>query len=510
MKQLLLFGLLLVVGSCRPEEPAASFRAGASMRDITPDLGERYSDLNANHRWEEDEPFEDADGDGVFEPLWLANDGRRPALAVRDPLAATAIVIEAGGVRVGFVGLDSFGHSRTELERIRQDPGFRSTEIDLLLMGSSHTHEGPDVVGMYGLAPAASGADSLYLARVREAILLALQESIARLRPAVLESGSLRTGLDTYQVDQRDPMVIDDRLGAFRVRDAAHGRVIATLVNWASHPEIDIDGSLVSADFVGAWRRAQQVVHPESVPVFFQGALGGQIGSNRISFSHAGITYPSCGACPYEKADALGAILSGLTEHALSQTSAETPDLIEHRTQELRLRVDNVGFRHLLGAGLLERALEDEHGRPIGATDPSVPAFLRSEMVYLRVGSVAMLTIPGELHPELAVGGYDGSHTPGGATRLWSADHADIGDLSEAPGPPYLRDLLDAPVSLILAVTQDFLGYIIPPFHFRLHPERPYLDSPDWNHHYEETNALGPSTADSILHAARALTAEPR
>ena len=491
--------LLLIAAGCRPGPTATpgSFRAGASIRDITPALGESYTDLNGNNRWEDDEPFTDTNGNGVFEPLWLANDVRRPALSIHDPLAAAVVVFEAGGVRIGMVGLDSFGHGRQELEKIRQDPGFRSTRIDLLVLGSSHTHEGPDVLGMYGPSTLESGIDTLYLARVREEIIGALQEAVARLRPATLESGMLRTGLDTYQVDQRDPVIIDDRLAALRFRDRESGRVIATLLNWGSHPEQVINGSSVSADFVGAWRARQQALYPDAAPVFFQGALGGQIGSNNIAFSHEGSAYDRCGDCSYEKAGALGAILSQLTEQALATATPETPAVIVHRSREVQLPIDNVGFRHLFDAGVLDRSLEmagDE-------------AYVRTEMIYLKMGRVAMVSVPGELHPELAIGGYDGSFTPGGPANLWSPDNAGIEDLAAAPPPPYLRDRLDAPVTLLLGVTQDFLGYIIPPFNFQLHPDRPYVDSHDWDHHYEETNSLGPRTAERILQAAQELTA---
>ncbi|MEZ4701811.1 MAG: hypothetical protein R2834_15845 [Rhodothermales bacterium] len=511
MKSITLFAALFLLAGCRPAGPApgAVFRAGGSVRDITPDLGERYTDLNGNNRWDADEPFDDANGNGVFEPLWLANDRRRPALSIHDNLSVAVVVIDVGGVRIGMVGLDSFGHGRQELEAIRRDPGFRSTGIDLLIMGSSHTHEGPDVVGMYGPSETESGVDTTYLARVRAQTIMALQESVARLKPATMERATMRTGLDTYQVDQRDPVIIDDRLAALRFRETGSGRVIATLVNWASHPEQVINGSSISADYVGAWRRAQQERYPDAAPVFFQGALGGQIGSNRIAFSHEGVTYDACGECSYEKAGALGVILSQLTENALSNATSETPDTIVWRSREVRLPVENAGFQYLFAAGVLDRTLEDAGGAPLDAYRPGEPAFVRTEMAYVRLGGVSLLTVPGELLPELAIGGYDGRFTPGGEAGLWSPDNEGIEDLAGAPGPPYLRDLLDTPVTMIFGVTQDFLGYIIPPFNFQLHPTRPYLDSPDWDHHYEETNALGPQTAGLILQTAAELVGSP-
>ena len=173
--------------------------------------------------------------------------------------------------------------------------------------------------------------------------------------------------------------------------------------------------------------------------------------------------------------------------------------------------MDNHGFQAIFNAGTIDRAVFDEAGAPLNR--PIEPGetgvYLKSEMVYVRLGDVSMLSVPGELHPELAIGGYDGSATPGGPDALWSADNTGIEGLTESPEPPYLRDLLDTPVTMILGVTQDFVGYIMPTFNFQLHPQTPYLDSHDWNHHYEETNSLGPRMTGIVQKTAIELVNQP-
>ena len=507
----LLFCFLLFFGGLRCSSDDASqliLRVGASELVITPDLGETYLDYNGNNRWDEDEPYDDTNGNGAFDPLWIANDIRRPALSIQDDLYVNAVVFEYGDQRIGMVGIDSFGHSFTELERIRQHPDFAGLGLDLVIMGSSHTHEGPDTVGIYGPSAAESGVDEAYMAFIREQVLEALVNSVASLQPATMESATLNTGLDTYQVDQRDPIIIDDQLAVIRFRSVSHNRVLATLINWASHPEQVIDGTSISSDYVGAWREAQKELHPDGVPVFFQGAMGGQIGSNNIAFTYQDSTFEACGMCSYEKAHALGEILSGLTEQALATgVQVAQPD-IEHRSTEVMLPLEHPGFQALFNAGTIDRDLFDASGTPIeGQIVPGeTSTYLKSEMVFVRLGDVSMLSVPGELHPELAIGGYDGSATPGGIDAIWSADNTGIEDLAQAPPPPYLRDLLDTRVRMILGVTQDFTGYILPAFNFDLHPTTPYLDSHDWNHHYEETNALSPNMAKVVHQAARELT----
>ncbi|MEM8487371.1 MAG: hypothetical protein AAF564_17595 [Bacteroidota bacterium] len=505
--RILLTLCLIMVGtnsSCNPAPSSEMLRVGASELVITPELGETYLDYNGNNRWEDDEPYDDANGNGRFDPLWIANDVRRPALAIQDDLYVNAVVFEYGGKRIGMFGLDTFGHSFTELELIRSHRDYPGLGLDMVIMGSSHTHEGPDTVGIYGPSTVESGVDETYMAFVRDKVVEALVNAVASLQLATMESATLNTGLDTYQIDQRDPVIIDDQLAVIRFKSVSHNHVLSTLINWASHPEQVIDGVSISSDYVGAWREAQKARHPDAVPVFFQGALGGQIGSNNIAFSYQDSTFEACGQCSYEKAGALGNILSDLTEQALETGQTVDVPAIEHRSAAVLLPLEHPGFQALFNAGTIKRQLFDATGTAI--SDAVVPGetatYLKSEMVYLRIGDVSMLSVPGELHPELAIGGYDGSATPGGFDALWSVNNTGIEDLSQAPAPPYLRDLLDTRVRMILGVTQDFTGYIIPAFNFDLHPTTPYLDSHDWDHHYEETNALSPKMAEVVHQTA--------
>ena len=499
--------LFFFTGCKGSNDQSPHLRVGSSELKITPTLGETYLDYNGNNRWDDDEPFDDRNGNNIFEPLWIANDVRRAALDIQDDLYVNAVVFEHSGKRIGMFGLDTFGHSFTELELIRQHPFYKGLGLDLLVMGSSHTHEGPDTVGLYGPSTMESGVDSTYMAYVRDRVIEALINAVASLRPATMESGMIHTGLDTYQIDQRDPVILDDLLSVIRFTSTEYGNVLATLINWASHPEQVINGTSISADFVGAWREAQRAAHPRSVPIFFQGALGGQIGSNNITFEHDGTSYPACDDCSYEKAHALGQILSALTEDALGEAEAISTPAIDFKQQSLLLPLDNHGFQAVFNAGTIDRTLYDVDGNPLdrAITLGETGVFLKSEMVYVRLGDVSMLSVPGELHPELAIGGYDGSATPGGPEALWSADNQGVEDIAQAPPPPYLRDLLDTRVTMILGVTQDFTGYIMPAFNFQVHPQTPYVDSHDWDHHYEETNALSPRMADVIQETALAL-----
>ncbi|MBP6841062.1 MAG: hypothetical protein KA190_27445, partial [Kofleriaceae bacterium] len=112
---------------------------------------------------------------------------------------------------------------------------------------------------------------------------------------------------------------------------------------------------------------------------------------------------------------------------------------------------------------------------------------------YLQVGPLALITAPGELHPELWVGGYDGSWSWG--WPLLDPSKPNTPDLATAPAPPYLRDLVLAnpgvTYPVLAGLAENYVGYIVPAYNYVLSPNSPYLDEADGDH-YEEVYSLGP------------------
>ena len=101
--------------------------------------------------------------------------------------------------------------------------------------------------------------------------------------------------------------------------------------------------------------------------------------------------------------------------------------------------------------------------------------------------------MPGELFPEAALGGYDGSLTGSDLYDIVTEGNENPPDLDLAPEGPYIADGMSAPNKWIVGLGNDELGYIIPSFNFELHERSPYLDEAEGDH-YEETNSLGPDT----------------
>jgi hypothetical protein len=112
-------------------------------------------------------------------------------------------------------------------------------------------------------------------------------------------------------------------------------------------------------------------------------------------------------------------------------------------------------------------------------------------MAMIEIGPVRMLTVPGELLPELAVGGYDGSQMFTDEVELIDPNNPNPPDLDAAPFGPYIKQRMASPYTWIVGLGNDELGYIVPNYDFKLDLLLPYVNQAEGDH-YEETNSIGP------------------
>ncbi|MFH2201541.1 MAG: hypothetical protein ABIJ96_00350, partial [Elusimicrobiota bacterium] len=128
--------------------------------------------------------------------------------------------------------------------------------------------------------------------------------------------------------------------------------------------------------------------------------------------------------------------------------------------------------------------------------------WVETEVALIRLGPVRILGVPGELFPELALGGYGGEHAYG--YPLIRPTNKNPPQLKKAPKPPYLRELLAAEHGLIIGLANDEIGYIIPAYDFQAAPTRSMTPKPEGTH-YEETNSIGKSATPILLEAIGSL-----
>jgi len=505
--------------------PAEPLWVGVGKQKITPTIVESvWDDVDGNGYYDPaTETYTDTNNNGTFDATWMAGFGEgRPATGVNDDLEVRAIAFKNAETTVVVCVLDVIGLFKDEMDMIRADPKVAALGADQVLIGSTHVHEGADTVGLWGPATGISGYNADYQKFVRDMAAQAIVDAVQSMKPAKMRVAQTKTvdpatmsTLD-YVNDVRDPIIYDPTLTIAQfTEDANPGATIASLVNWSAHPEYaGSKNNLLSADYVHWLRDTVEQGAPGmgmsgigGTMVFVQGALGGQIGpgggvhpigENGMPVTQSGLP----------KAQAAGTNVGILALEALAKSGEEATETnIVVRDKEIYAKVENLGYHLLRELGVFDRQFYNyDPMQPIGPNNiPSV----RSQISYLQIGPLAMITAPGELHPELWVGGYDGSYS-WGQQIINEVDNPP--DLMNAPQGPYLRDIMlqnpGVKYPFVAGLTQDFLGYIVANFNYVLDAQNPYFAEAAGDH-YEETNSIGPQCEAELQHPMMDLAKAP-
>lgn len=205
--QLLMAGLLLFFLWTGETFAQQQLMAGASVRNITPD------------------PLLPVSG-GIGTP--------KPAQEKRGDLFVRAMVLVKGDVKIAIVGIDNLGWPSVLGDKARALIDHIPAEN--VLIGATHTHSAPDAYGF----PDEEGnhhADLSYLEFCTQQIAEAVNEAYSRLQPADLKiamgEAKGKIAFNYYAEDLYDP-----RCGVIQAIAKGTDQTIATLVNYAIHPEV--------------------------------------------------------------------------------------------------------------------------------------------------------------------------------------------------------------------------------------------------------------------------------
>ena len=235
--------LVLSVGSVYAGEPG--FRAGAAVRVVTPD------------------------------PLLPVSGGvgpSEPAREKRGELTVRALVLEQNGTRVAIVGSDFLGFPSPLGNRVRR--AVKDIPPANIIITATHTHSAPDCYGFPG-ADGKPGCDLEYVEEVCDRMAEAIREATARLRPARVRiaTGEAR-GRIAY--NYYAPDLYDPRCSVIQCVDI-EGKALATLVNYAVHPEVlGNSRGILSPDLCGPlYERIEK--KGGGTALFINGAIGGMV-----------------------------------------------------------------------------------------------------------------------------------------------------------------------------------------------------------------------------------------
>ncbi len=518
------------------ETAEGALQAGAAALPITPTCWETWEDLNDNgemdfttesyfdcgcdHLCEGDEGYtapDEGEGDGEFQAIWMAGfQNARPMNGVHDDLWARAVAFRQGETTIAVVSLDLVGFFNDQVGLVREAVVAAGLDVDHVVISSTHVHEGPDTMGMWGKTPFSSGIDPDYMAYVHSQTVAAVAAALADLRPASLRVGQADTS-QTHPVkgtrnlirDSRDPVIIDADLYAAQLTDA-DGETIATLVSWGNHPEaLSDENNEITSDFVhyirtsvedGVDYASYDVAGLGGVCVYLQASVGGLMTPLGIEVTDGDGN--SFSESNWDKAEAIGRVVGEQALRAIEDGTDVSDPGLAMRMMTFKLPIDNYGFQALALAGVFDRETFDWNPEQ-DITEENRPWVL-SEVGLLTLGPIQMLSVPGELFPELAIGGYDGSRVGTDQDEFIASDNPNPPDLSLAPAGPYMKDQMSGEYNWILGLGNDEIGYLVPSYDYELDAESPYLSEPEGDH-YEETNSLGPETTDRVVEAVTTL-----
>jgi hypothetical protein len=453
----------IIVGAfllaCMPYPGADDVEVGFGKANITPDLG-RHA-------------------------VWIAGYGNnRPATGVHDSLWARAVVLREGASKLALVSVDLIGLQRPDVIKVRDRlPGYLH-----IMVASTHNHEGPDVIGLWGPSQVESGVDPAYVEFAVDGIVAAVKAAEQNFTPARAEYGAAEA--PELLLDPRLPIVKDPILRAVKF-SAPDGNPLGLLVQFSNHPEsMGPENTLVTADFPYYTIKALEASH--GVPVaYFTGAIGGLM-TNPSQFTTPNGNAVQAGT--FEFAQAYGAAVAQVFDKALAEAEPLRLSPLVASTAPVYVPLANPGYRQGRALGVLTREAfawigrADSAGARLPESQVEGDIALETEVAYMRAGELHIAGIPGELYPELVYGEYQSPVEPNA-------------DFPNAPTEPPVMGILPSEKALIFGMANDEVGYII--------PKRQWDDIAPFAYgrnekQYGEVNSVGPEVAPILMNALKA------
>ena len=354
-----------------------------------------------------------------------------PAKRILRPIYAHAMAVRsaADGHTLVFAALDVQGH----FAAYQQGPyGFSDLRAAIahrygipaanIVISATHTHNGPDDLGVWGGVPTA------YLAYVASQTEAAIGAAIGAARPARLVwgtedvtglCGSFGTSTKPAQPgagDQAD-YPIDNQLRVLQARAVPSDAVIATMVNVSCHATVYGPLDEVSPDWPGA--TVSYLEHAE------QGATGsyGYPGSQAVVMVGAvGHTWPAAVPARFATpqvqtdpnaddnypADQFGNAVGQAAVDALARPSAVVGTEAVARMSDVQVVNDNPVL-----AGFLYAPVPGYHIDRATSPPYTYGDVLVAEAGTLRLGDLAFFSVPGEGYPSLLAALKDQVHARG-------------------------------------------------------------------------------------------------
>jgi hypothetical protein len=356
----------------------------------------------------------------------------KPAGEKRGELTARALVLREGDTAVAVVVLDVLGFPSALGDRVRAKVDRIPREN--ILIAATHTHSAPDCYAFPDPSGGHTG-DLKWMQFACDRAAEAVNAALDALQPVSLR---VATGEAKGKIayNYYAPDLYDRRMSVIQLlatKGASQGKPVATLVNYAIHPEVlGSAAGVVSPDLVGPLcERVEK--QAGGVALFVNGAQGGMVtADNRRldnppadalrAYWHDDRTWDECLR--------IGGLMADEALRIVKDAPAQADPALSCQSSAVRFPVESDALWGVVQHSPL-KYLHDDAGRTI-----------TTRINLVNVGDAQILTIPGEALPNVGF---------------------------------YLKRKMRGRHNLLFGLTNDALGYILSEVDFNSFPRYDYV-----------------------------------
>ncbi len=388
-------GLVLL----RPSVARSQLEVGAAVRTITPD---------------------------PLLPVSGGMDSPKPVREKRGELTARAMVVRKGNVSVAIVALDLLGFPSVLADRVRA----RVSRVPAanILIAATHTHSAPDCYAFPDGQGGHTGSIE-YMEMVTVKAAEAVNEAIDRLQSARIKIGTGEAqGKIAY--NYYAPDLYDRRMSVIQAQ-SLDGKTIATLVNYAIHPEVlGNDAGICSPDLVGPLC-AELERKSGGIALFMNGAQGGMVTADNRDLDRP--KDPARGywhdSRTWEECVRIGTLMATEAMRIIKDAPDQAKPTLYCDSLMVRFPVES----DVMWAMIVGSPLHYPH-----SDDRSI----RTRINLVNLGNAQILTIPGEALPNIGF---------------------------------YLKRKMHGTHQLLFGLTNEAFGYIMTKVDFKSFPRYDYI-----------------------------------
>ena len=360
---------------------------------------------------------------------------------VHDPIHARAMVLSDGTTKVALVSVECIGLMGDFIDRVRDRLSAYDYGERQIYVWATHTHAGPDTMGLWGPLIGVNGINKKYQFFLIESIVQAVIEAEQNLEDAelYLAKSNLEKLIENYRIK-------DDLNGTLKlVKFMSNDKVIGSLWTYAAQPEITTRENVsISADYPGI---VCDMIEKEYGGISLFGM--GLCGSQSPIYCEAG----------YEKMELFANEVFTEIQNIFPKAIQLEDSPLEIRHRRVDMKLENPDFQFLFAIGIFERELKED--------DSAI-----STISKLRIGNLHIVHIPGEPFPGLF------------SKILENNSEKEI---------------------MFIANSNDSLGYFIPLEQFSLKPQVWVDDIEDGKFIGHETESIGKEAAEIVRKTVRDL-----